>query len=105
MLSCKSPLHAHPSFYLLTLFHLLSLYYLSLVLVVLVVPLSLLSLYCLFVRVLTLLPPYCLFVRVHVLLSLIFVLFPLCHLFSCSLLCFFSFACYYMDTRVWGLYK
>ena len=36
MLPCKSPLHAHPSFYLLTLFHFLSLYYLSLVLLVLV---------------------------------------------------------------------
>ena len=60
MLPCKSPLHAHPNFYLLTLFHLLSPYYLSLVLLVLVL-LVLVLLVLVRVLVLVLLSLYCLF--------------------------------------------
>ena len=58
MLSCKSPLHAHPNFYLLTLFHPLSLSYPPLIpSLVVLVRVSVLVL--VLVRIRVLLPLYC----------------------------------------------
>ena len=96
MRSCKSPLHAHPNFYLLTLFHILSPDYLSLVLLVLVVlVLVVLVLVLVLVRVLVVL---LVLVRVLVVLLVLVirvrvrVLLPLYRTFIAPLLSFFLFS-------------